>query len=168
MKNAFELLIPHLTLANAGDWINLGDHRGRSLISSAQSGGTILLAEVEADFLGGVSPHIHTMEDESFYILEGRFSVGVGDQQLFAGPGDTVFAPRDVSHTWRCMSENGGRLLLLVTPGENFEKFIVKMAGQAAMANEMTTFAAICAIAESHGMTMLAQPTKLGRVATQH
>src|SRR4028119_2270429 len=115
-----EALAPLYTAANAGEWFDLGDHRGRPLVSSAQSNGAFLLAETEVDFLGGVPPHIHTREEETFYILEGEFEIGIGDETILAAPGDTVFAPRDISHHWRCTSANGGRLLIFVTPGANF------------------------------------------------
>lgn len=155
MNNVFDLLTPHIAPANEGAWIELGDHRGRPIISSQTTAGSMIMAEVQADFLGGVPPHIHSLEDETFYILEGRFSVGIGDQAVFAGPGDTVFAPRGIVHTWRCMSEEGGRLLLTITPGENFERFIMKMAQHALVAANAESFESICALGDAHGITMI-------------
>ena len=37
----------------------------------------------------GPPPHIHLREDESFWVLDGEFSVSLGDRTLMAGPGAT-------------------------------------------------------------------------------
>jgi quercetin dioxygenase-like cupin family protein len=155
MNPVFDLLTPHFCTANEGGWIELGDHRGRPIVASEHTAGSMVLAEVQADFLGGVPPHIHSAEDETFHILEGRFSIGIAKEALFAGPGDTVFAPRGISHTWRCMSEEGGRLLLLITPGENFERYIRKVAEHSAVPGDPSSMAAIVALSNAHGITML-------------
>jgi mannose-6-phosphate isomerase-like protein (cupin superfamily) len=42
---------------------------------------------------GGPPPHIHTREDETFYVLEGNPSFWVQDHWIDAGPGDFVNIP---------------------------------------------------------------------------
>ncbi len=37
--------------------------------------------------------HYHSREDEYSYVLEGRLGALLGDQEVFAGPGDLVFKP---------------------------------------------------------------------------
>lgn len=155
MTTAIETLLPVFIAANAGKWIDLGDHRARPLVTSAHNGGAFLLCEVEVDFMGGVPPHIHSREDETFYILEGDFEMTIGGQTTSATKGDTAFGPRDVPHTWHCTTEGGGRLLIFVTPGQNFEQFALKMAGQKIVPLDPDCIAALCAIAEQHGLTML-------------
>lgn len=123
-------LLPLLVRAGEGHPLDLGDHRGRIIVSAAQSGGALLLADVEVDPHGGPPPHMHTHEDELFHILEGRFEFRIGDTTLYAGAGETVFAPRRVPHVWRCVSDTPGRLLGLVTPGANFEAFVTAMAAR--------------------------------------
>jgi quercetin dioxygenase-like cupin family protein len=151
-------LAPVLTLANGGQAFNAGDHWGHIAISSEQSGGAFTLLDMEVAFQGGPPPHVHTREDETFYIHEGRFEFWVEGETICAGPGDTVFAPRHVPHTWRCVSEDGGRALVLITPGENFERFFMQVCSGAMLADGPPSpedIAALCALAERHGLRMI-------------
>jgi quercetin dioxygenase-like cupin family protein len=120
--------VPAHIPAGGGLFFDFGDHRGWGKISSAQNGGAFLLAESEADPGGGVPPHIHTQEDETFYILSGRFALMVGGEMIEAKPGDTIFAPRNRAHAWHCLGETPGRLFAIITPGANFEAFATEMA----------------------------------------
>lgn len=114
---------PILNRAGNGAELEMGDHSAQVLLSTKQTGGQFSLFDVMADYEGGVPPHIHTREDETFYVLKGQFSFVAGGQLLLAGPGDAVFAPRNIAHTWKCISPEGGRAILLVTPG-GFEDFL--------------------------------------------
>jgi quercetin dioxygenase-like cupin family protein len=154
MNNTLEILNPVFCAAQEVPWIELGDHRARPLISSRQSG-AFLLCEVEVDFMGGVPPHVHGREDETFVVLEGDFQITTGEQTVGARAGDTAFGPRGIPHTWHCTSESGGRLLLLVTPGENFESFLVQMGQETITPSDPASMAKLFALAEEHGLTML-------------
>ena len=122
------LLQPALTRAKTGPLIEMGDHRGYVLLDSAQTGGAFAAIYLEANFNGGPPvPHYHTREDETFYILEGLFEVEIDDQIIEVGPGDTAFAPRYIPHNWRCVDENGGKAIAIITPG-GFEQFLAELA----------------------------------------
>lgn len=145
--------------AGDGPFVALGDHRGWVKMNADQTGGDFLLFEVQADYQGGVPPHIHHREDETFYILEGHIQFQVGDKTMEVGPGDTVFGPRSVPHAWRTLSPEGSRLLILFTPGANFQAFGMGMAQQGAdpqadMADPAKA-AAFVALAARHGIEML-------------
>ena len=150
---------PLVVPAGQGQFFDLGDHRGWGKVGSPHNGGAFLLAETHVDPNGGVPPHIHRREEETFYILEGRFALQVGDQTIKAGPGDTVFAPRDLMHTWRCVGETPGRFLLLITPGANFEAFAGEMPQRNLVpARDMadpTLAAQFMALTEQYGIEML-------------
>ena len=66
--------------------------------------------------------HIHRREDEIFRIVDGRFRLRLGEETLEAGPGDTIFLPRDIPHSFINCGDGQGRLLVIVQPGgvENF------------------------------------------------
>jgi len=72
----------------------------------------------------GDSPplHVHHDEDEVFHILEGELRFRVGDDELRAGPGETLLAPKGVPHTYRVESERG-RWLVTTARGD-FERFM--------------------------------------------
>jgi mannose-6-phosphate isomerase-like protein (cupin superfamily) len=60
--------------------------------------------------------HYHTREDEYSYVLEGRLGALLGEQEVFAGPGDLVFKPRGQWHTFWNPGEEPTRILELITP----------------------------------------------------
>jgi len=65
----------------------------------------------------GASWHVHTLEDESFHVIEGAYEIQVDDNLFRAGPGATVFGPRNHKHRYRYVGESGvRRLLAIFTP----------------------------------------------------
>ena len=75
--------------------------------------------------------HVHRVEDEAFYVLDGRFSFHAGGEVLDAPRGTFVFLPKDVPHGFVC-HEDPGRLLCLLAPAGGEEEF--KEMGQPAAA----------------------------------
>ena len=49
----------------------------------------------------GPPPHVHTREDESLICLAGRLDVHLGGTDYVLEPGDYLFLPRDVVHTFK-------------------------------------------------------------------
>jgi quercetin dioxygenase-like cupin family protein len=66
-------------------------------------------------------PHYHTLEDESFYVLEGEIDFHVGDKKCRASAGELVVLPKNVPHHFNLVSETA-KALLLITPA-GFEVF---------------------------------------------
>jgi quercetin dioxygenase-like cupin family protein len=73
----------------------------------------------------GDSPplHIHRNEDEVFHVLEGDLRFVVSGNELHAGAGQTLLAPKGTPHTYRVESRQGARWLT-VTVGKDFERFV--------------------------------------------
>src|SRR5579859_5049282 len=69
---------------------------------SSTAGGFSL---IESTTAGGAPWHVHTREDEYFYVLEGKVVVWCGEEVFHAGPGSFVFLPRGVPHSWDVESE---------------------------------------------------------------
>ena len=66
---------------------------------------------------GYAPPAHHHHDDETFYILDGDFSVRCGDQSWQVGPGSLVFLPRNVPHGFVVSDAGPGRTLLITAPG---------------------------------------------------
>ncbi|HUS02077.1 MAG TPA: cupin domain-containing protein [Chitinophagaceae bacterium] len=66
-------------------------------------------------------PHYHKLEDESFYILDGKIDFHVGDKKFTAGAGEFVVLPKNVPHQFDLITDTA-KALLLITPG-GFETF---------------------------------------------
>jgi quercetin dioxygenase-like cupin family protein len=79
---------------------------------------------VEAMLAPGTEPppHVHSREDELFYVLEGEFDVYVGEQAFKVETGECVFLPRFKPHAWVIRTPRL-RLLTLFTPGGMEEAF---------------------------------------------
>lgn len=69
----------------------------------------------------GAPMHVHRNEDEAWFVLEGRFTVVVGDQVHTLEPGDFAWGPRDVAHGL-AVDTATARCLTLGTPS-GFEHF---------------------------------------------
>ncbi len=60
--------------------------------------------------------HLHRVEDEAWYVLEGRLGFVVGDSELEAGPGEGVFVPRGTPHSYWNAADVPTRYLLVMGP----------------------------------------------------
>src|SRR5215469_12660503 len=79
---------------------------------------------VEAMLAPGTEPppHVHTREDELFYVLEGEFDVYVGQEAFKVETGECVFLPRFKPHAFVIRSPRL-RVLALFTPAGLEEAF---------------------------------------------
>lgn len=91
--------------------------RGNWKLTKDQSGGSLAVSEVyNANASTDWGPgHVHTREDEIWYVIEGELSFKVGGRTATAGPGTLVFAPRGVPHQY-IVSKAPARYLLIFTP----------------------------------------------------
>jgi mannose-6-phosphate isomerase-like protein (cupin superfamily) len=71
--------------------------------------------------------HLHTREDEYSFILEGRWGFQLGDDIVYGEPGDLVYKPRNVWHSFWNASDEPGRLLEIISPS-GFEHYFVELS----------------------------------------
>lgn len=127
-------------------------------VAAAQSGGSVLVAEYIAMPGAGPPMHVHSREDETFWVLEGEVWFAVGDQRERVTPGGVVFGARGTPHTFRNCSGQPARMMLVVTPGDNFERFFGAMLAPGADGSppsDSEIVQRIVAIAPRYGMTIL-------------
>jgi dihydrofolate reductase len=95
----------------------------------AHTAGADGLSVIEFQAPFGDSPplHVHHVEDELFHILEGEFRFAIGGEEMRAGPGEMILAPKGVPHTFRVESADGGRYLIMTTHGD-FERFVRELS----------------------------------------
>jgi mannose-6-phosphate isomerase-like protein (cupin superfamily) len=86
----------------------------------ASTGGS--LSVIETTIEGGPPRHMHTREDESFYVLDGRLVVECGGERFDAAAGAFVFLPRNVPHAFRTVG-GPATALVIATPGGLDEYF---------------------------------------------
>lgn len=105
---------PHKVDAESGERLPYGDMEFVIRASAQSTGGAFAMIE-EINAIDA-PPHVHTREDELFYVLEGDHVFTVGDTDYEAGPGDFVFVPRGIRHAQRRVIPNTGRTLTMFTP----------------------------------------------------
>ena len=98
----------------------------RVLADHCSTNGQFALIEQRAP--KGFSPptHVHEREDQLFYLLEGRLTVRLGEDECPLAPGETMWLPRGIAHTFRVDSD-GARLLEISTPA-GFEQFHLELS----------------------------------------
>ena len=94
--------------------------------SAETTGGAVTIIE-EVPPLLDTPLHVHSNEDELFYILEGEHIVQRGDEEVRVGPGDAIFLPRGVPHSQRRVVPGEGRHLAVCTPA-GLEEFFRDLA----------------------------------------
>ncbi len=62
---------------------------------------------------GPAKLHVHHGDDEAWHVLEGTLRFRFADRVVDAGPGDTVFVPAGVPHTYEALN---ARYLVFLTP----------------------------------------------------
>jgi quercetin dioxygenase-like cupin family protein len=81
------------------------------------TGGSLVLIENLTAPGGGPPPHIHTREDEFFYVLEGTFEIRIGQELHTLAAGGFAFVPRGTVHNFRNVEDRPNRILVGFTPG---------------------------------------------------
>jgi quercetin dioxygenase-like cupin family protein len=69
---------------------------------------------VPAGFSTGL--HVHRVQEETFYVLEGECEWQIGDQLVRAKPGAYVFIPPGVPHNIGNASDKPARMIMTVSP----------------------------------------------------
>ena len=137
----------------------LGD-RYTLLLSAEETGGAFSMFEFCIAQGQGTPPHIHSREDETFYLLEGELEFTVAGKSIHARAGDILFGPRNVAHNFKGLSANPARVLCLTSPG-GFEKFftaigkVVQDKSQPPAAPTDADIQKLQQLAGSFGLTML-------------
>lgn len=112
---------------------------------------------------GAGSPlHVHSREDEWFYITEGEVTFWVGGEVTAAPAGSFVYGPRGIQHTFEISSDEA-RFLLVAEPA-GFETF-VRAVGEPAQAltippppSEPPDPAQLASMAAEYGVEIVGPP----------
>ena len=144
------ILNPFITRASQGRIVRAFGEEAEFLLEGTHTGGKFCSFIETTHPGGGPPPHYHEREDEWFLILEGVVSFFVDGKWTDAGPGDTVFAPRNGVHAFRNQTDKPTRMLIHTAPA-GFEHFFDEAATEFAKPGGPDMAAAI-AIAGKHGI----------------
>jgi mannose-6-phosphate isomerase-like protein (cupin superfamily) len=118
-------MTPTGTTANGGHALAAGEGERIWIVADTMTlkatgdttGGSLVLLENLTAPGGGPPPHIHTREDEFWYVLDGTFEIRIGDEVHAVGPGGFAYAPHGTVHNFRNTAETPSRILVGFTPG---------------------------------------------------
>lgn len=155
---ASALLIPNQTPFDAAPAVSRGLRSFQFLggnftihADSQDTNGGFALAEISGSTGGEPPLHVHSREDEMFYVIEGELTVQRGFETIVLGAGQSAFLPRAVPHTFKVTSPSV-RFLVLVTPG-GFEEYFRTLADNTGSA--IPSRARMAEVAARHGITFL-------------
>ncbi|MBI5106472.1 MAG: cupin domain-containing protein [Solirubrobacterales bacterium] len=124
----------------------LGSIGVRFMIDGPDAGERLSLVEHPMGPRALAAPlHRHLREDEYSFVLEGRIGALLGDEVVYAGPGDLVFKPRNQWHTFWNAGDEPARLLEIISPA-GFERFFAELVDLGGVAQaDPGDVAALCA-----------------------
>lgn len=109
--------LPMVSAMGAGEVMPINGSSFVLRARSDQTGGVYTLIESSLMEVGaGPGLHVHSREDETFVVLDGRYRFFVGEDEVVGERGAVVFTPRHTPHRFEVASA-GSRLLHLFTPG---------------------------------------------------
>ncbi|MEK6259041.1 MAG: cupin domain-containing protein [Planctomycetota bacterium] len=88
----------------------------RFLATSEDTNGKYALWEAIVPPGGGPPPHVHSREEEGFYILEGEITFQIGDERVVATAGMFANMPVGTPHSFKNESNNPAKMLISVAP----------------------------------------------------
>lgn len=123
--------------------------------SSADTGGSYVSFEIHVPSGGGAPPHVHAVDSESFYVLEGelRFTDETGTR--VARRGEFVLLPAGGVHAFDNPGAAPARALVVAAPGIEAERFFAEVDARGA---DVPGPAEVTAMAARHGLTILPTP----------
>lgn len=74
----------------------------------------------------GTPMHIHTREEETYYVIEGELLVCVGEEEIVFGPGGSILLPRNLKHKVAPASDRTTRVPMIITP-PGLESMLMKL-----------------------------------------
>ncbi len=123
-------LIPRLVKPGEGRKLIVVGDTYTVLASGDDTGGAFALFHAIVPPGHGSPPHIHTREDEMFYILDGEMTFIVDGKDLVATAGAYVFGPRNIKHNFVNRSDKPVSMLFQTTPA-GIEHFFAQVSQSA-------------------------------------
>lgn len=123
----------HLPTDSArGEGVVLGGHPMAFLVTGKDTKHTSMFDwTIPPGFATGL--HVHRVQEETFYLLEGECEWWVGEEVVHATPGTFLFLPPGVPHNITNVSASPARVLMTVSPPghEHYFRQLAELAARA-------------------------------------
>ncbi len=108
--------MPKISLPGSGSTYSVVGDLYRFLATGDDTDGRYAFFEAAVFPGGGPPPHIHSREDEGFYVLEGEVAFYVDGNLRVAGPGTMLNVPVGVLHSFKNETDRPAKMLIWVAP----------------------------------------------------
>jgi quercetin dioxygenase-like cupin family protein len=98
----------------------------RFLATGDETNGKYAMWEAIVPPGGGPPPHIHSREEEAFYILEGEITFTVNEEKIVAKAGTFANIPVGTPHSFKNESDRTAKMLISVAPA-GLEKMFMEV-----------------------------------------
>ena len=88
----------------------------RFLATAEDTNGKYAMWEAIVPPGGGPPPHVHSREEESFYVLEGEITFQIGEERVVASAGMFANMPVGTLHSFKNESSRPAKMLISVAP----------------------------------------------------
>ena len=149
----------HVLAADAGRTaaaLNIVGEETLVKVASADSDAQFAFFHLVAPPMSGPPRHVHSREDELFYVLDGELVFELDGACHTVSAGGTVFLRRGVVHAYQNFTTSDARLLIATTPG-SFSEFFVELSA-ATPPGGMPPFEVLEALGDKYGITTLGPP----------
>lgn len=144
----------------AGTTVTLVGDVYTCLAGGTETGGAYMLCEARVPPGGGPPPHLHSREDEAFYVLEGEVTFTTEGKGVAMGPGGFIHLPKGRPHAFRNTGESPARMLIWALPA-GLERFFAEVGHplsgpqQPAAPVTQADIDRLLAVAPSYGLEIL-------------
>ena len=138
--------------------VKLGGEPIDCKVSARDTGGAMCVFEFTGSSSG--PRRRHRDQDEWIYVLDGELTFVVGDRQFRAGPGESVFVPRQTPYAWLSAGHTPAKILDVYQPAGRMEEFfreVGKYSGGVPI-HEALSFDEFRRLFEQHGMEVVGPP----------
>lgn len=96
----------------------------RFLATGAETNGKYAVWEAIVPVRGGPPPHVHSREEEGFYILEGEITFTIDAERVVATTGMFANMPVGTPHSFKNESDRPAKMLISVAPAGLEQMFV--------------------------------------------
>lgn len=105
-----------------------GDQSGPFKASGRDTDGRFDLFVMDVAYAFGPPLHTHTVQEDSFYVVDGVLTVQIGEDVIELEAGDFASAAPGVPHTFtNTRTDRAARMVNLMTPGIGFDQYIQRL-----------------------------------------
>jgi quercetin dioxygenase-like cupin family protein len=141
-----------------GEGLRLQSGPGRDLVfkvTGEDTGGAFDYFVVEVAPHGGPPLHVHHLQEETIHVLKGAFDVQIGEERSRLAEGGFAYLPSGVPHAFLNLTDEPAEIVVVYTPGGG-HTFYEELGPLTRNGNPDR--AAVAAVFERHGMTLLGPP----------